>query len=117
MSINQPRYTVYCEICGKELLEDYAYSYFLSINTTGFAGVGAFSCGASRGGQHFGCTADHAAQAAILCIQNHMHPALMQKHKYMIDTGHTKASLEDKEIEKQRGENFHFTGRTYTKGS
>lgn len=111
--IQQPRPTVFCEICGIEVLLDYAFAFFVSTNRTGHALIGAYGCDQSPDGQHYGCTMEHAEEAAIACLKYHHHSRLIMMHSSLLAQGKTKASEPDKELEKTHGDTFHFTGKVY----
>lgn len=96
-----------CEICGTRFIAGYGYSLALSWLVTGHAWVGAFLCKEPEGNQHWGCSPEHAVEAAIACAQEHMHPQLLAKHQEQTDKGHSRTALEDEYL-LAKGENFHI---------
>lgn len=66
-----------CEICGKKDIAGRMYSYIISMATTGHPAVATFQCEAR---QHWGCTPEHGLELAIACMEQHLHPALLEKH-------------------------------------
>lgn len=71
-----------CEVCNKNFVAGYGYSIAANWLVTGSAYVSAYMCSEVPGGQHWGCCPEHAMQALMNCLSNHMHVQnLMQKHK------------------------------------
>lgn len=64
---------VECEICGMFVADQDKFSYVIVAANTGHPNP-AFQCPAL---QHFGCSPEHALEAAIQCLQNHYHPLVM----------------------------------------
>jgi hypothetical protein len=95
-----------CEICGSKFIAGYGYSLMACWVVTGHAYVGAFTCSAP-GGQHWGCTPEHAVEACFACIEEHMHPKLKALHQEQTDNGKPRAAVEDEHL-LEKGENFHI---------
>lgn len=55
-----------CDICGQELTEEDAYSFVVHYAKPG-RGVASIPCPDE---QHYGCSPEHAAQAAKACIDH-----------------------------------------------
>lgn len=69
-----------CEVCGKVQKQEQCFSVLVSWVYTGHPLVAGFNCDAI-GGQHWGCTPEHAMEAAKVCMEEHLHPSLMSKHE------------------------------------
>lgn len=114
-----------CEICKKKFVAGYGYSIAACWLVTGSAYVASFMCENNVGGQHWGCTPEHALEAMQKCLRSHMGiDALKAKH----DKAHTgtikvpqedgtilqktvtkpRYSLEDEHWAKDRGNDFHI---------
>lgn len=98
-----------CEICGRMFIAGYGYSLALNWLVTGHATIPAFLCGEQPGGQHWGCTAEHAEQAVIQCLQSHMSAkALLEKHAQEAAQGRARYAEEDAHWAASRGDEFHI---------
>ncbi len=102
-----------CDICKKQFVAGYGYSLMTSWVVTGHAYVGGFSCEdestKGRGQQHWGCTPEHAMQAAMACLASHMSIETLQaKQQAQRDKGNTRYSPQDATWAAQGGENFHI---------
>jgi hypothetical protein len=80
----QPKVMRTCEICGKEVDQDYAFSLHVSWVTPGHPRLAAFNCDQEIG-QHWGCSVEHAEEAIIECIQSHLHAQVLDKHQQIQD--------------------------------
>lgn len=70
-----------CEICGVSFEQDNGYAIGISWQVTGHPFVAAFNCPQETSAQHWGCSSEHAVQAAINCLNGHMHPHLKNRHR------------------------------------
>lgn len=102
-----------CEICSNRFLEPYGYSLTIQWLVTGHAHVPAFLCHETQGsGQHWGCSPQHAWQAAERCLNSHM--ALWNieaRHggaAYQGALRSVRFSEEDRVWAEKRGEDFHI---------
>lgn len=75
-----------CEICQKSVPIGESYSFVVVFATTGPRphpeyGVSSFQCSDESNNirQHFACSIEHAEQAAVSCIHEHLIPAHVQK--------------------------------------
>ena len=95
-----------CEICGQQFVAGYGYSLVVNWLVTGHAHVAAFMCDVP-GGQHWGCSPEHAVAAAQKCLSEHMHAgALLAKHQA---TGQEERYAEaDRDWAEGKGDNFHM---------
>lgn len=57
--------------CSARFTLDAAFRVAICFAQTGLTGIAAFQCNT----EHYGCTPDHAWQAAQLCFTQHLHPA------------------------------------------
>lgn len=73
-----------CEICGKRMNHEDMYSFLVQLCVTGPSHVqGGIQCDA-QGGQHWGCSMQHAIVAAQICLDEHMtskHTKLVKEKK------------------------------------
>ena len=94
-----------CEICNQQFVAGYGYSLALNWLVTGHAYVAAFLCDAP-GGQHWGCSPEHAVSAVEKCLKEHMHTGkLLEKHA---QTGKGERYAEsDAHWAKDKGDTFH----------
>lgn len=99
--------TKICEVCGTEFITDYGYSLAVCWLVTGHANIGAFMCPESPGNQHWGCSPEHALEAAMLCAKEHMIPHLDTKHVEAKKGGLSRIALEHKHFLDETKENFH----------
>jgi hypothetical protein len=98
-----------CEVCGAHFLEDYGYSLLVQWTVTGHAALGAFLCPSSEGtGQHWGCTAEHALEAALACASRHMHPELQARHAEMTRRGISRLAEEHQALFDEQDMSFHI---------
>lgn len=99
-----------CEICGQQFVAGYGYSLVVNWVVTGHAYVRAFLCDTHPSGQHWGCSPEHAVQAAERCMKEHMHKdKLIEKHDA---TGKPRYSEEDAYWAEGKGDNFHHVTLT-----
>lgn len=102
-----------CEVCERKFVAGYGYSLAVCWLVTGSAHVTAYMCSeAGSSGQHWGCTPEHAMQAIVNCLQEHMHvDSLKAKHE-VAHKDRPRYSDEDAhwadEAHKKRGEDFHI---------
>lgn len=81
--VQQQADTRICEVCGRRFITGYGYSIAAAWLVTGHSTVGQFMCEQSPGGQHWGCTPEHAMQALQACLAHDEHmsqQALLSKH-------------------------------------
>jgi len=101
-----------CDICRRQFVAGYGFSLMTSWVVTGHAYIAGYSCEkATHGNQHWGCTPEHAMQAAIECLQHDEHMSvnnLISKHIDMANKGLTRYSPEDEAWAKGRGKDFHI---------
>jgi hypothetical protein len=97
-----------CDICGQRFIAGYGYSLGLCWLVTGHASISAFMCPESRGNQHWGCTVQHALEAAIKCANEHMIPLLAAKHSAAQELGLSRVSTEHAGLFDESNEQFHF---------
>lgn len=94
-----------CDVCGQQFIAGYGYSLALNWLVTGHAHVAAFLCDAP-GGQHWGCSPEHAVEAVKKCLEEHMHTeALLARHEA---TGKERYADSDSVWAKDKGDTFHF---------
>ncbi|HET7638288.1 MAG TPA: hypothetical protein VFK47_06045 [Ktedonobacteraceae bacterium] len=62
-----------CEVCGKQFIMGYGYSIAASWLVTGHCAVGQYMCEQAMGGQHWGCTPEHALEALQNCLAHDEH--------------------------------------------
>jgi hypothetical protein len=99
-----------CEICHQQFVAGYGYSISVAWNVTGHAYVAGFMCEKRTGGQHWGCTAEHALLAVQKCLIEHMHTGiLLEKH---LATGMPRYSEQDAEWAQKGGDDFHIVSVT-----
>lgn len=104
-----------CEICGSEFIMCYGYSIAACWLVTGHAYVSGFMCEQSAGGQHWGCTPEHAVEAMLTCLQEHHGISrLTAKHQEMADDNKERLNPEHehlKEAYEKDQQNFHIIRR------
>lgn len=111
-----------CEICKVLFIEDYGFSIVATWCVTGrHLGVIAYDCGMSHPGQvqHWGCTAEHAMQALLQCLQHDDKMsvnALLEKHRQADSDGHPKVAEQFRELYETKGESFHILTEGDTHG-
>lgn len=114
-----------CEVCGQQFVAGYGYSLAACWMVSGSAFVAAYMCPQRQGGQHWGCTPEHAVQALQACLADptHMHlDGLMQRHQdahsRLQEDGTTiqipRYSEEDSAWAAGRGENFHHVNIVFS---
>ncbi len=95
-----------CEICHQQFIAGYGYSITVAWNVTGHAYVAGFMCEKRTGGQHWGCSPEHALLAVQKCLIEHMHNGiLLKKH---LDTGKPRYADEDAAWASKWGDDFHI---------
>lgn len=99
--------TKICEICGIEFVADYGYSLAVCWLITGHANIGGFMCPYTPGNQHWGCTPEHALEAAIQCANEHMLPQIKMRHEAAKSIGITRIAEEHQHFIDENVENFH----------
>lgn len=65
-----------CEICGKEGIIEYMYAMGASWHVTGHFMIPSFNCQSEESSQHWGCSAEHAMQALMECLQHDEHMSI-----------------------------------------
>lgn len=88
-----------CEMCGRKFITGYGFSIAAAWLVTGHSTVGQFMCEQSPGGQHWGCTPEHAMQALQACLAHDEHmseQALLNKHETMASQMKARVAEEDK---------------------
>ena len=107
--------TKVCEICGNMFIMCYGYSIAACWLVTGHAHISGFMCEEAPGGQHWGCTPDHAIQAMLICLKEHHGiDALQSKHAAMEEDGKERLHPEHEHLREQFDkdkQNFHIIGR------
>lgn len=99
-----------CEICGQEFVADYGFSLAVCWLVTGHAHISSFMCEGQAGGQHWGCTPEHALQAAVECATMHMMPQLNGKYEDCRNTNKGRVAEVHKPFLDESKDNFHFVG-------
>jgi hypothetical protein len=97
-----------CEICGNKFVADYGFSLGVCWLVTGHAHIGAFMCPEVPGNQHWGCSPEHALQAAMLCAQEHMIPRLQEKHAEAKTLGKSRIAQEHRHLFNEKKPDFHI---------
>lgn len=117
-----------CEVCGQQFVAGYGYSIAACWLVTGSAYVPAYMCDHTEhnpqsdpdapqySGQHWGCSPEHAMEALMKCLQEHMHVDNLKERHIKKHTREGKLiprySEEDKQWAEKRyqekGENFHL---------
>lgn len=104
--------TKICEVCGAKFIMCYGYSIAVCWLVTGHAYVSGFMCEQSAGGQHWGCTPEHAIEAMLICLQEHHgKDALLTKHQAMTDDNKERLNPEHEHLREQfesDKDNFHI---------
>lgn len=88
-----------CETCGKRFVTGYGYSVAAAWLVTGHSKVGQFMCEQTDGGQHWGCSPEHAMQALATCLNHDEHmsaSALRKKHAEAESNGRQVVAESDK---------------------
>lgn len=101
-SAKKVRATRVCEICGVTFLQDWGYSIAAAWYVTGHSWITAHMCSNAQGGQHWGCTPEHAIQALMVCVQHDEHLSavhLISLHDAQTALGHRKVSEEDTDLD------------------
>lgn len=94
------------EGCNNIFIAGYGYSCAVSWLVTGHAKVPGFMCPKAEGGQHWGCSPQHALHAMLFCIYNHMNTGNLGRIHDSIEG--PRYSLEDEEWASNRGDDFHI---------
>lgn len=63
--------TFTCDICGASIAPEALYSLKVTYAAPGDARLPSMECGEE---QHYGCSAEHAREAALRCIDEHLEP-------------------------------------------
>jgi hypothetical protein len=113
LNFKQQRPTITCEICGAVCLKDYSYSIAACWLVTGHAWIAGHMCSQVIGGQHWGCSPEHATEAMIACIQHDEHMSsdhLKQLHQEQADKGRSRVAEDDTDLNASDPE-FHILSR------
>lgn len=70
-----------CEVCGVEKPNEKMFALPCGWLVTGHPLVPSFACSETNGTfQHWGCSAEHAVQATVQCLQTSMLDQIDKKH-------------------------------------
>lgn len=97
-----------CEVCGQKFVADYGYSLALCWLVTGHAHIAAFMCEEPRGQQHWGCSPEHALQAALVCAKEHMPAQLNARYSDAAAQKKPRISPEHAALFEESDPHFHF---------
>lgn len=95
------------EGCGQEFIAGYGYSLALCWLVTGHSHIGSFMCDEEIGHQHWGCTIEHAVEATLYCLHNHMIKKLNDKYLECDEQGKTRVSPDEAHIFDNNNPTFH----------
>lgn len=97
-----------CEVCGKRFITGYGYSLGLCWLVTGHANIASFMCPEKKGNQHWGCSPEHAIEAALSCVKDHMTPLLQKKYADAKELGLSRVADDDADTLDERDDQFHI---------
>lgn len=105
------RATVQCEApnCTNIVYEQYSYSIMAAWILTGGARMAPYVCEHGRGGQHFGCSPEHAMEALMACLKHDEHMSVNRFNKKREEAG-PRVSEEDGDLD-ETNPSFHIAGQ------